>query len=829
MTSLATRPISRATMQTDVRPQVTCSHCGLPVPKGLVEPDRDEQFCCSGCEIAFQLIKSNNLDHFYAIRDRETTDRNPVGKINETYRVFDDPTYADQFYHDLPNGLRSVELYLEGIHCSACMWLIEKLPQITPGVVDTRLDFVRAMVRVVWNPEQTELSRVAHTLASLGYQPHPVRDAARRTMRQREDRKQLIRMGVAGAAAGNTMLLAFALYAGLFTGIESQFETLFRWASMLFGVIALAWPGSVFFRGAWAALSTRTPHMDLPIALGLSVGGVVGIVNTVTGHGEVYFDSLTVLVFLLLVGRWIQHRRQRSANDAVELLYSLIPLSARRVDDDQVTEVPIDALEIDDLVEVRAGDSVPADGVVESGDSKIDESLLTGESVPKSVSSGDNVYAGTTNQAAMLRLRVQAKGGQTRVGRLMDAVERASESKPVIVQTADLLSGWFVLIVTAIALTTFGVCIVMYPNATHIAADRAVALLIVACPCALGLATPLAIAVAMGRAAKRSILIKGGHILESLSKPGTMWLDKTGTITDNQPSLVDWYGDEEIKPIVAAIEAHASHPIAKALTAALPNKDEAATDVIQHPDGGIEGTVHDKQVIIGSTHFMTTRAVTRASTMDHAIQSCIDRNLTPVQVSVDGRVVAVAGIGHSIRPDAQSSINALRERGWRLGILSGDHPHLVERVADELGIDPDMTFGGITPEGKQAILKKYQSGKSTTVMVGDGINDSAALAQATVGIAVHGGAEVSLAAADVYIGNPGLTPIVELVHASDRSMKTIRRNIVASLGYNVAAVTLAAFGLINPLVAAILMPISSFTVLSISIGSRTFGSDTSCP
>jgi len=622
------------------------------------------------------------------------------------------------------------------------------------------------------------------------------------------------------------MTLAFALYGGVFTGIETQYANLFRWSSMVFGLIALAWPGNLFFRGAWAALRTRTAHLDLPIALGLIAGGTAGTINAILGRGEIYFDSLTVLVFLLLVGRWIQRRQQRWATDAIELLFSLTPTSARRVEGDQITEVPIEAIAAGDAVEVRAGESVPTDGVVLAGQSSVDQSLLTGESRPIAVAPGNRIHAGVVNVSACLRIRVEAVGEHTRVGKLMRMVEECSLKKAPIVQMADRVAGWFVLVVLVLAALTLGLWLWLDPSQSI---DNAVALLIVTCPCALGLATPLAVTVAIGRAARRGILVKGGEVLELLAVPGTILLDKTGTITAGQTTVLTWAGDEKVKPLVAALEANSAHPIARALVASLNDEDKTkvqptptVTDVQQMPEGGLIGTVNGRDLIVGSSQFIRSRGATIPPDMMAAEREAVANGLSPVLVVVNNRCVAAVGLGDPIRDDVGGAIDDIRGLGWKVRILSGDHPDVVSAVGRELGLPDNHTFGGATPEEKVDFVgTAIRQGR--VVMVGDGVNDAAALSASTVGIAVHGGAEASLSAADVYLNRPGVAPIVDLVRAADRTLRTIRRSLVVSFGYNAIAASLAVCGVIGPLVAAILMPISSFTVLALAYASPTFG------
>ncbi|MCY2986736.1 MAG: heavy metal translocating P-type ATPase metal-binding domain-containing protein, partial [Planctomycetota bacterium] len=542
-----------------------CTHCGLPVPRGLLDATRAEQFCCAGCRAVYAMLQGCGLERFYRLRDATDAEPEPARTTDRQYREFDDPVFRNLYCQPTGDGLQTCELYLEGVHCAACVWLVEKLPRVAPGVVEARLDLRRSLVRICWVDSQISLARIARTLDSLGYPPHPAKDAQARTRRKQEDQRFLIRIGVAAACMGNVMTLAFALYGGVFTGIEAQYSQLFRWTSMVFGLIALAGPGNLFLRGAWAALRTRTAHLDVPIALGLTAGGLAGTANAIAGRGEIYFDSLTMLVFLLLVGRWIQRRQQRWANDALELLFSLTPTAARRVAADGVREVPIEAIGPGDLVEVRAGDAIPTDGVVVAGQSTVDQSLLTGESRPMLVLPEDRVQAGTVNLGARLLVRVEAVGDQTRVGKLVRLVEECSRNRAPLVQFADRVAGRFVVVVLALSAITLGLWLWREPAR---AIDHAVALLIVTCPCALGLSTPLAVSVALGRAARRRILIKGGAALERLAQRGTIVLDKTGTLTAGRTTVVSWFGDDGAKPLVVALETHSAHPLARALVAA---------------------------------------------------------------------------------------------------------------------------------------------------------------------------------------------------------------------------------------------------------------------
>jgi Cu2+-exporting ATPase len=819
--------------------KVACSHCGLTVPPGLVEENGKDQFCCHGCRTAYEVIHACGLESYYRLRSGDEVDgTTPAQSTGRRYAEFDDAAFGQMYVRNLPGGLAGVELYLQGVHCGACVWLVERLPRVVEGVIEARLTLHKSLVQVTWDPVKVPLSRVARALDSLGYAPHPARGIDARSRRVADDRRHLWRIAVAGAIAGNVMLMAVAMYGGMFSGMEAGEATLFRYGNMVLGMVSLVWPGRVFFRGALAAIRTRTPHLDLPIALGLTAGGVGGVYNTIVGAGEIYFDSLVVLIFFLLVGRYLQHRQQRRADDALELLYSMTPRVARRVvgaaGEDaakdmevEVEETPVEALAVGDVVEILAGESVPADGVVIAGRSSVDEALLTGESAAVAVEAGRRLAAATVNLSATLRLRVEATGQQTRVGQLMELVEQCARRRAPIVQFANRISVGFTVVILVLAAGTWAAW--QWIEAGR-ALDNTVALLIVACPCALGLATPMALAVAIGRGARRRVLIKGGDTLERLAATGTLWLDKTGTLTQGRSSVIAWYGSEAVRGAVLAAEQQSAHPVARAVTGYLLGEgvvaEAGATEIEQTAEGGIAAVVAGRKVLIGNGAFVAQRGVRMTEEAGVWIERCIAAGVSPVCVAVDGVCEAVMGVGDALRPDAAEAVAELKGMGWRVGILSGDHAGVVERVARELGIEAAAAHGGVMPEGKLAVVQESMR-SGPVVMVGDGVNDAAALAAASVGMAVHGGAEASLAAADVYLGRPGLGAVVETIAAARRTVRVIHRNLIVSLGYNTLAVGLAMTGIINPLIAAVLMPLSSLSVLGLSIGSRTFGRERS--
>ncbi len=796
-------------------PAELCAHCGLAAAPGEARLVDGALFCCAGCETASAIIRESGLTGFYALPDRRTT---RVSSSGRSFAEFDHEAFQAAHVTHTAEGLAEVSLYLEGVHCASCVWLVERVPLAVPGAVRAELDVTRALARLAWDLERTTLSALARCLDQLGYRPHPFRGRRADEARRAEERAMLTRIGVAGAIAANVMTIALALYSGFFSGMDGEFTHYFRWLSFALVTPALLWPGRVFFTSAWAAVRAGGLHMDVPIALALAVGYLQGAVNTWRDAGPIYFDAVGTLIFLLLVGRYLQHRAQRSAADAAALLGALAPVTARVVEGAEVREVPTEAVLPGMLLDVRAGDTLAADGVVERGASSVDLALLTGESRPVSVGEGAQVFAGTVNLAAPIRVRVEEAGTSSRLGRLLRDVEDGARARAPVVLFADRIAGVFIATVLVLSAITA----MLWWSRDHFAAiDHAIALLVVTCPCALAMATPLSVTVAIGRAARRGILIKGGHALETLTMRGTLFLDKTGTLTEGRLALEEWHGSDAVRGLVLALERHSRHPIASAFGLAWPSVvAPEATEVREELGGGLEGIVDGRRVLVGRPEWV--RARLGASGGGPVLMPRAD--LTPVFVAVGGAIVARAGFGDPLRAAARGAVDSLRHAGWDVRILSGDAPEVVASVAESLGLDPARCEGGATPERKRDVIRMTREarGAAPVVMVGDGVNDAAAISTATVGIAVRGGAEASMAAADVYLGRGGIAALAELFDGARRTTGIIRRNMLLALGYNGIGVALAMMGAIDPLFAAILMPLSSLTVVLGAWQGRTF-------
>ena len=811
-------------------------------------------FCCNGCAVVYGAIAEFGLERYYALSDKRT----PAQPSAQRYTEFDDAVFYSHHVALDPQGRSRASFYLEDLRCVGCMWLVESTPQCLGGVMEVNVDFAGARADVVFDPATVKLSAIATHLDRLGHPVHPFRGLDREAQRRREDRAMLLRLGVAGAAVGNIMLLAAALYAGMFGQMATRDVTFFRWASLVVAVPTLTYAAMPFFRAALASIRSRRLHLDLPLSIGIVAGLGWGTINVVRGVGEIYFDSLAMLVFLLLVSRWLVARQQRRASLAGELLHALAPRRAHRVAAPcepadlpaaATTEVPIEAIVVGDLVLVKPGEVIAVDGVIVWGHSMLDCAVLSGESALRDVQPGVTVAAGTTNTAQPLWIAAQAIGEATRLGRLARFVDEVSRRKAPIEKMVDRMTGRFVVVVLTVAVLTvvgWGVF-----SSWGAGLEHAMALLVVTCPCALMLATPVAMAIALSRAAHQGILIKGADAIERLATPGVLFLDKTGTITEGRSAITFWRGADHVRAMVAAVEKCSAHPIAKAIASSLATADAPAliaTDIHEEFGYGISAMVSGNTaasggagviadgptaavvVHVGSPAWifaLVTKHPDTALTADALAADELAAGLaeirsagaTPVLVAVGYRVVALMGLTDQIRPATRTTVAALQRRGWRVELLSGDEQAAVTAVATAVGAD--AAHAQASPEQKLTMVQQALA-TSTTVFVGDGVNDAAALSAATCGIAVSGSAEVSMEAAGVFLSKHGIVQVASVLDGASRTITTIKRNFRISLFYNVTAGALAASGVIHPIIAALFMPLSSLSVVASSMASKAF-------
>ncbi len=784
---------------------VLCAHCENPLTEDSPHPEfaTAPHFCCMGCQTVYHILHSQGLSYYYEVKQKAASVRapRPVSSSNEKYTYLDDPDFIKA--HSL-DGL-TMEFYLEGVHCVACLWLIEKLPEIHPDVQNARLDLGKAVARITLKPNG-KFSRVAQQLKDLGYLPHPIqKNQDAEALQKKENRSQLIRLGVAASCTGNLMLMAIPLYGGA----QGSLAVLFRWVSLGLFLPILFYSATPFYKSSLAAIRSRSISIDIPIVLGLLIGSVASAFNLWRGSEILYFDSLGALVFLLLSSRYVLRRIQQNILSTSYLFQFLAPGTAHKKVSSQsseILEVRADSLKPGDLIEVWEGEAIPADGILKNSQGFINEALLTGESVARKVVAGEVVYSGTVSQRGNLEIEVTAVGMETRLGKILKEIEKGDLNKAPIVTWADQVSRWFILGVLLIAAGAF---LYYLPTSPSTGFARALALVIVTCPCALALATPLAMSVSLMKAARQGMLIKGAETLERLKRAQTLFFDKTGTLTQGSFAVIEWFETEKapknLKEAVIALEVRSKHPVAKALTDFLRAKGMVAIPAVENFEEVLG------QGVFGEfdRHSYEVRAVLPSDKVPYHFAL----SGTVVGVWVNKECVAMALLGDKIRSDSKTAIQKIHQMGITPYILSGDNRRVVDVVGDALGIPVNQRMAHASPETKKEVLERFPK----SLMVGDGANDAIALAVADVGIAVHGSMEISLRAADVYLSASGVTPVVELLETAQETFKIIRRNFIFSLLYNGVGGAAAVLGMVNPLFAAILMPLSSFTVFASSV------------
>lgn len=796
---------------------IACYHCGLPVARGthfrVLVDGRERSMCCAGCEAVAQAIVANGLADYY--RHRDSLPESPREAVPEALKdlgLFDHPDFQKSFVTPTSQHEREAALMLEGITCSACVWVSESHLAKQPGVTAVEINYATRRARVRWDSRVTRLSALLEAIAAIGYRAHPYDATRSEALSQRERRQALWRVFVAGFGMMQVMMYAVPVY--LANGdMTSDIEQLMRWASMLLTLPVVLYSAAPFFTRAWRDLRLRRVGMDVPVALGVGSAFVASCWATLVGGGEVYFDSVTMFVFFLLGGRYLEMIARQRAVREVERLAKALPAFAWRLSAYprlDAERVPIGDLVVGDHVLVKPGEPIPADAVVLHGESEADESLLTGEARPVAKRVGDKVTGGTTNTASPLVLLVEQVGGATRLAAIQRLIERANAERPRIVQTAERVATIFVaalLLLAAIAGLYWW----------QVDASRAlsifVAVLVVSCPCALSLATPTALTVATGAMSRRGLLVTRGHAIETLARVDHFVFDKTGTLTVGKLRLSATDVLRHIDPgdalrLAAALEQGSEHAIAQALRAAAPAGCAlAAVDSLVSVTGqGVEGRIGGRTLRLGREEFVRGMHRIDLPSTAHA-----DSSATSVVLGDDEGWIALFHFTDTVRPHAVELVRALKAGGVRVSLLSGDSQQTVLQYAKQLGID--HAHGGMSPQAKHEFIENLQSRGSVVAMVGDGVNDAPVLAQAQVSIAMGGGTELARNQGDIVLLSERFDALSAGRRLALRTVRIIRQNLWWSFGYNLAAIPLAMSGAITPWMAGIGMSASSLLVV----------------
>ena len=807
----------------------TCYHCGLPNPatphfQKLINGAQRE-FCCPACEMVCSAIYEAGLEGFYD-RTPNNIKLSPPPESPRDLELYDIDEVQAEFVGELTRQ-REIDLLVEGIHCAACVWLIERAMEQTPGVLNAQVNLAGKRLRVAWDNEQLHLSEILKRLAHIGYSAVPYDPDVADNRMKRQNRALLFRMAFAGFTMMNLLWISVALYSGAST---SEFRQLFHWIGFALATPTLLYSGYPFYRSAWIGLRRFHLTMDLPIAIGASITYCYSLYITLANPqiGEVYYDTLVNFLFVILVGRYLEAISKRQAISSTQRLLNLQPRGATVLTAGQGVEqevlLPIRAIKPGDHVLIKPGDRIPIDGVIIQGRSSVDESMLSGEATPVAKNRHDHVAAGTLNIDSVLTVEVEATLRKTTLGRIIQLVEQAQASKAPIQCVTDRIVPWFVATTLLLASITF----IYWLNADfELALMAATAVLIITCPCAFGLATPMAIASASGWGARYGILVKNGAVLETLSTVDHVVFDKTGTLTEGRMQIEDIItlsGEQENQILAhsAAIEGYSEHAVAKAIVSAAKSLDLAlprASEIVSQPGYGIKGKVGGEIILIGTINWLQKHGIQPNSELLAAAADYESRGSTCVHVAINDYQAALIVISDTLRPDALSLIAFLRAQHIRMTMLSGDRQSVASAIAEKLG--GMHTIAEVLPADKERIIRDLQQDGACVAMLGDGVNDAPALARADVGIALGSGTDVSGDSADIVLMSNELKSVQLALQLSRRTLRTIRQNIGISIIYNVIMIPLAMTALVTPLVAAISMPISSLLVIGNAARIRT--------
>lgn len=766
--------------------------------------------CCAGCRAVAQAIAGADLAAYYRSRTAFPVRRHEEQR--DQLALYDLPEVQRSLVREA-GTVRETTLLFEGITCAACVWLNEQHLTRTPGVLSAEINYTTHRARVRWDPGTVTLSRILAAVHSIGYRAFPSSSAAAEQVRKRDNRSALWRLFVAGFGMMQVMMYAVPTYLAQDGTMSADIEQLMRLASLILTVPVILYSSAPFFRGAWRDLKRRRLGMDVPVALGIGIAFAASAYATAIGSGAVYFDSITMFVFFLLCGRYLEMRARQKAAASLEYLDRAIPLAAHRLKgypaSHDTEEVPAVSLAPGDLVVVKPGEVVPADGVLLAGETETDESLLTGESRPAFKRVGARVVAGSVNRLAPAVLRVEQAGEATRASHIRRLSERAASERPRLVTVTDRIAGWFVAAVLLIAAAAaVGWAAVDPSRALWIA----VAVLVVTCPCALSLATPTALAVSIGVLARRGVVVARGHAVETLSRVTHVVFDKTGTLTEGRLTLtrVEPLGDAsrpQVLALAAALEQASEHPIARAVldAAQATNAQVPVAEALRPIAGsGVEGVIAGRKYRLGNQAFVGALAGALAPAEAAA-------GATPVWLGSDGGWLARLTFADVLRPEAGAVVRGLQSQGKRVLILSGDDPAAVASVAARL--DAADYEGGLSPQAKLARVRALQRQGAVVAMVGDGVNDAPVLAQAQVSIAMGSGAVLSQAQSDLVLLSGKLRGLRDALGIAQRTMRVVRQNLVWAVAYNAVALPLAVAGYVTPWLAGIGMAASSLLVV----------------
>jgi Cu2+-exporting ATPase len=771
----------------------------------------------------YLLIRQEGLDQFYATRKWDDSGIPPEAKTALDLRQFAEhlKTAGDH---------QEISVFIEGIRCASCVWLNEKVLLRTLGVAYCRINFATHTARIRWDPAVTDLQNVLARIQAIGYQPKPATESLRQSALRAESRDLLVRFGTAAFLSSQLMIYSLALYAGYFQGIDASTKRALEVIALALTTPVILYAGWPFIRGTVRGLRHLHFTMDSLIVTGACSAFAYSLFEMTRG-GAVYFDTSAMIVTLILLGRYIESTAKGNASAAVERLAYLQPKEARIIRNGEAgmgreETVPLSSVGNGDLLKVLPGERIPVDGEVVSGESEVDESLITGESLPAAKSTGSTVIGGSINRFGALLMRVTKTGDDTVLAGIIRAVEDAQEKKPRIQILADRVVAYFVPAVLLVSSATAAAYLFRGASASD-AVMIGISVIVIACPCSLGLATPLAILVFTTVASSRGVLVRGGDVIERAAKARRVVLDKTGTVTAGKPVLKtviplhESFDRAQLLRYAASVEQSSEHSIGQAIVAAVEDTLLPAEGFTSAPGRGVSAIVCGRRIIIGNQVHLREHGVVLPEAPEFLQQTALFQASgdTVTYMAIDGQVAAAFVIADMLRPEALPSVAKLAQWGFAVDLVSGDNGKTTEATARELGIV--TAAGEISPLGKSEHIRNLQARGEHVIMVGDGINDAPALTEASVGVAMGRGTDIAMESADVILLRSDLALLPWFASLTRKTKRIISQNVLWSFLYNVAAIPLAMSGALHPIVAAGAMAASSLLVVINSLRIRS--------
>ncbi len=788
--------------------KVACTHCQLEFSEDVMIVEGEHFFCCKGCQGIYHLLSDEGLDNFY---DKVgNTKLAPPTEQFENSENFNTPAFYERFVTCNSDGFNEISLVIEGIHCAACIWLNEKALQKMDGIVEVSINFTTNKAKITWADEVVKLSEIIDMIRAIGYDAFPYDPSLQETHANKERKDYYLRMAVAGFSLMNMMSISFAQYYGYFSGIEDDIVSILNIGEWVLATPVLFYSGWVFFKGAYFGIKNKIVNMDILVATGALLTYIYSIYITVLGLGEAYFDSVTMIIAFVLFGKFLEVLSKKSAVDTLDVMSKHVPTEVSIIDGESVKSIGVNDVKVGDIVLLQNGEKVALDGVLTEGEGSFDESSLSGESVPIAKKIGDKIISGTLSIDASIRYKVEKDFAHSTLSNLIAMLENSMSKKPRIEQLANRLSEYFSSTILILSLLTFIVWW-LWPHDFSTAFMVGISVIIIACPCALALATPVATLVGLGLGAKRGILFKEAAQLETMANVQAIVFDKTGTLTEGKPKVVDvhWIDKDVSRELIFALVKSSKHPISKGIVEYLDEEDTLLLDEVNSITArGMIGRYRGQMILGGNAVLMR----------DNNIACKENYSNSAFYFAIDSELKVVFELKDQAKEDAKENITYFKKQGLEIIMLTGDHENVAKEIASEIAID--VYESDMTPESKEAYLVKLQNQDKKVMMIGDGVNDILALARADIGIAMGSGSDIAIDVSDVVLMHDSLTSLSEAYKISKTTYGLIKQNLGLSLVYNAITIPLAMAGYIIPLVAAVSMSLSSLLVVGNSMRIR---------